>query len=311
MSNIFIYNPVSGKGKLAKHKAFILSSLQKRYGEIIWIETDHKGNAYELARDYGQTSEYIFCSGGDGTLNEVVNGISQNEHKPIIGYIPSGTVNDVARSLGISKNVKKAVDTLVNGVPFEHDIFKVNDKYGIYVCCAGIFSKTSYETKHKEKKMFGKFAYLSDGIKEIFKTKPLPVTLQTENETITENCALLLILNSKSTAGFKLNKKAQLNDGLVELMLFKTAKKHIRQIDILRIINTFLFGINHSKNQKKVVYRVLNHFSLITTEETPINMDGEKCANGTFTFDVINKGVKILVPEKSGKKQKNETERKD
>ncbi len=307
MTNIFIYNPVSGKGKLSAYKKYIIDSLEAKYGKIEWITTTHKGHACQIAKEYGEKCEYIFCSGGDGTLNEVVNGISQNEKKPIIGYIPSGTCNDVAKSLKISKNVKKAVKTLTSGVPFEHDTFKVNNRYGIYVCCAGLFSKASYKTKHQEKKLFGKIAYLFDGVKEIFTSKPLPITLITDTEEIKENCALLLILNSKSIAGFKLNKQAKLDDGVVELMLFKTAQKRIKHIDILRIINTFLFGINHSKNQKQVVYRVLDHFTLKTTEETPINLDGEKCTNGTFTFEVINKGVKILVPESAAKKNsKNE-----
>ncbi len=301
MENIFIYNPQSGKGKLKKYKEFILEKLSEKYGEIKWIETSYMGHAFKLAEEYGKDCNYIFVSGGDGTLNEVINGISQNEKKPIIGYIPSGTVNDVARSLGLSKNVKKAVDILVNGEPFEHDTFKVNGKYGIYVCCAGLFSKSSYETKRYNKKIFGKLAYLIYGIKEIFKTKPLPVEISTESETIKENCAMLLILNSKSAAGFKLNKQADLNDGVVELVMFKTSKKSKKSINIstiIRILNTFLFGLKRIKKSKKVVYRTLSNFTIKVKEDTPINLDGEKSVKGTFTFECINKGAKIIVPSK-------------
>lgn len=298
MANIFIYNPESGKGKLGKYKEYILGELEKKYGETEWIATNHMGHAFELAKEYGTVCDYLFVSGGDGTLNEVVNGISQNEKKPIIGYIPSGTVNDVARSLGISKNVKKAVKTLVSGEVFEHDTFKVNGKYGIYVCCAGLFSKTSYEAKRYEKKIFGRLAYLTSGIREIFKTKPLPIELEVGDEKFKENCALLLILNSRSVAGFKINKKAELDDGVVELILYKTAKNHIRLVDILRIVNTFLFGIKHIKKTNKVIYKALPSFTLHTSDETPINLDGEKCTSGTFSFECLNKGIKILVPNK-------------
>lgn len=298
MKSVFIYNPASGKGKLKQHKDYILCELGKKYGDIEWVETKSIGHAFSLASEYGKTYDYIFVSGGDGTLNEVVNGVSQNEHKPTIGYIPSGTVNDVARSLGLKKNVKKAVKILLNGIEYEHDTFKVNDKFGIYVCCAGLFSKTSYETKRYKKKIFGKIAYLFHGIREIFNTKPLPVELSTDSEDIKENCALLLILNSRSVAGFKTNKHAKLNDGNVELVIFKTARTHIWLIDIIRIINTFLFGINTIKKSKHVVYRVLPSFTIKTKADTPINLDGEKSTRGTFSFECINKGIKIIVPNK-------------
>ena len=224
MKSVFIYNPASGKGKLKEYKNYIIGKLSEKYGNVEWVETARIGDAFTFAKQYGETCDYLFVSGADGTLNEVINGVSQNDHKPVIGYIPSGTVNDVARSLGLSKNVKKAVKILLNGTTFEHDTFKVNDKFGIYVCCAGLFSKASYETKRYNKKIFGKVAYLFHGIKELFNTKPLPVELSTETETIKENCALLLILNSRSVAGFKTNKAAKLNDGKVELVIFKTSK---------------------------------------------------------------------------------------
>lgn len=298
MKSVFIYNPASGKGKLKQHKDYITGKLSEKYGEVEWVETAKMGDAFLLAREYGKTCDYLFVSGGDGTLNEVVNGVSQNEHKPTIGYIPSGTVNDVAKSLGLSKNIKKAVKILLTGNEFEHDTFKVNDKFGIYVCCAGLFSKASYETKRYNKKIFGKIAYLFHGIKEIFNTKPLPVVLSTESEDIKENCALLLILNSRSAAGFKTNKGAKLNDGQVELVIFKTSKTHIWLVDIFRIIRTFLFGVKAIKNSKHVVYRVLSNFTIKTKAETPINLDGEKSTNGTFSFECINKGIKIIVPNK-------------
>lgn len=298
MKSVFIYNPASGKGRLGKHRDFIIKKLGEKYGDIEWVETDHIGHAFELAQKFGETYDYIFASGGDGTLNEVINGISQNEHRPIIGYIPSGTVNDVARSLGLSKNVKKAVKILVAGNTFEHDTFNVNGKFGIYVCCAGLFSKTSYETKRYEKKIFGKLAYLTNGIKEIFKAKSLPVQIQTDDERIKENSALILITNSRSVAGFRVNKKAKLNDGLVELVTFNTPTEKIRFSDIFRIGKTFLFGLNAIKKSKNVTYRQLSSFVIKTKDETPINLDGEKSTHGTFTFNCINRGVKIIVPNK-------------
>lgn len=298
MKTVFIYNPESGKGRLEKHKGYIQKKLSKKYGEIDWLKTTKPGHAFELAKEYGEKCDYLFVSGGDGTLNEVINGVCQNEHKPTIGYIPSGTVNDVARSLGLSKNLKKSIKILLEENTFEHDIFKVNNRYGIYVCCAGLFTKTSYETKRLKKKLFGKLAYLANGAKEIFNAKPIKVELLTDDEDIKTDCSLILVLNSRSVGGFKLNRRADLNDGAVEVIIFKSNNDPITIFDINMIFKTFLFGVKSTKNSKNVIYRTLSKFTLKLDDNTSINLDGEKSTKGTFNFECIKKGIKIIVPNK-------------
>lgn len=299
MKCIFVYNPESGKGKIKKYRDYILTELAKKYGNVDCVETRHAGDATELARNACGVYDYFFVSGGDGTINEVVNGFGENENAPILGIIPSGTVNDVAHSLKISKNLKRAVKTLVEGAIFEHDIFKVNDRYGIYVCCAGLFSKTSYDTARYTKKKLGKFAYFLRGVKELVTTKPTKLELVIDDEKIKRNCAMLLIFNSRSTAGFNVNKKALLDDGVVEVVVFHSHKKSIWIFDILRAVRFFLFGVNSIKKSKNVTYRQTANFTIKLAEDTVINLDGEKSGKGSFDFSVINKGLKILIPKKT------------
>ncbi|MDE6583548.1 MAG: YegS/Rv2252/BmrU family lipid kinase, partial [Clostridia bacterium] len=263
MKSIFIYNPESGKGRIKKHKAYIISELSKKYGEVECIETTHPTHASEIARNCKDV-DYLFCSGGDGTLNEIVNGLGPLSKKPTVGYIPSGTVNDVGRSLKLSKNIKKAVKILTDGETFSHDIFKVNDRYGIYVCCAGLFTKTSYTAERKAKIFFGKLAYFFKALKELFNSDAVSVSIKTEEEKIDCNCAILLILNSKSAGGFPLNKDADLNDGVVDVLLVPCKHKKIHFLAILKVVFVFLLGIKKFKNNKKFIYRKLSHFTLTT-----------------------------------------------
>ena len=303
MKSIFVYNPESGNGKLKKYKDYIVSELSKKYGEIEVVETTHQGHANEIAVNCCGVYDYFFVSGGDGTINEVINGFGEAENKPIIGYIPSGTVNDVAHSLGISRNIKKAVKGVVEGQILEHDIFKVNNKYGIYVCCAGIFSSCSYTTKRKNKKILGKIAYFLKGAKDIFSATPVHVEVVTEQEKINRNCAMILILNTRSTAGFLMNKKAELNDGQVEVILCHSHEKKVKLTEIIRTLLLFIRGVDKYKNNAKITYRKLSKFTLNTQEGTIINLDGEKSGAGSFDFEVLKSAVKIIVP-----KQKNEKE---
>lgn len=299
MKSVFVYNPESGNGKIKKYKDYILKKLSKKYGEIECIETNHAGHAHDIAKESISKYDYFFVSGGDGTINEVVNGMgnAEPETKPIIGYIPSGTVNDVARSLGISRNIKKAVKNLLNGEPFEHDIFRVNRRYGIYVCCTGLFTKASYDTSRYQKKKFGKFAYFKNGINELKTAKPLEVEVKINDEIIRKKCALILILNSRSVAGFKLNKKAKLNDGEVEIVLFHSDDDKIDFYELRAMANAFLFGIKPNKKDKNVTYLKASTFEITMAEGTAINLDGEKSKEGSFKFTVLNKAIKIIAPK--------------
>lgn len=299
MKCIFVYNPESGKGKIKKYRDYILAQLATKYGNVDCVETRHAGDATELARNACGVYDYFFVSGGDGTINEVVNGFGENENAPVLGIIPSGTVNDVAHSLHISKNLKRAVKNLIEGEVFEHDIFKVNDRYGIYVCCTGLFSKTSYDTARYTKKRLGKLAYFLRGVKEVVTTKPTKIELIIDNEKIKKDCAMLLIFNSRSTAGFNVNKKALLDDGVVEIIIFHSHKKSIWLFDILRAVRFFLFGIKAVRKSKNITYRQAANFKIKLAEDTVINLDGEKSGKGTFDFSVINKGLKILIPKKT------------
>lgn len=295
---IFIYNLESGQGKLQRNFNFIIDSLTKKYGEIELLQTTHQNHAFEFLKENGENYNYVFASGGDGTLNEIVNGSSRLSKKPIIGYIPTGTVNDVARSLGISRNIKKAVKVLTDGKVFEHDIFKANDHYGTYVCCSGLFSISSYKTPRAEKKKFGKISYFRNGCHELLHAKPIHIAFETENEKFNTSSSLVLISNSRSTASFLFNKKAVLDDGKVDVFIFKSHKKLILLSEVNRVLGSFLFGVNHLKKNKHIIYRQVSNFKITTDDDTPINIDGEKAFDGSFDFEVIQRGLKILIPKK-------------
>ena len=292
MNCAVIYNPSSGRARQGKRLEFIVSSLKSKFETVDVFPTEKAGHAAELASAACGKYDVLVAIGGDGTLSEVVNGLAEKEGRPLLGYIPQGTCNDVAHSLGVSRNYRKAVSTILNGKIFKHDIFKANGKYGIYVCCAGLFTETSYATSQKHKKRVGKLAYFCHGVKKLFSTKSVDLELSYDGGKVKGKFAFMLILNSKSVAGFGINKKAKLDDGVLDILLIPEHKKNVSIKGAAKVASIFVFGF------KRQGYRLrLNKFSVKTAAGEVINIDGEKAFSGDFDFEVLRQGLDIIVPK--------------
>lgn len=301
---LFIYNPHSGKGKIVKNEQFIKSKLQEKF-ELSVIPSQYAGHMGKIISERGNEFDVIVVSGGDGTINEAVNSIARLEKRIPLGYIPTGTVNDVAHSLHIPCNIKRAVDNIINGVPFSHDILQVNDKFGIYVCCSGLFTTSSYDTSQEKKKKMGKLAYFLDGAKKVFSTRSVRLKLSTEKIEVHGKYSIFLVINSRQVGGMKINRKANLNDGLADVILVESEKDKVNLKAILRTAFMFIRGIKR-KSTKKIQHMLLDKFKIETDEQTIINLDGEKIGSGSFDCKVIKERIDIIIPKKYYSKLKKE-----
>ncbi len=295
MKCLYVYNPTSGRQNNSKNKEYILSELAKKFEVVDCKPTQKAGDAGIFAREACGVYDVFVVSGGDGTMNEVINAIANVENRPKIGYIPTGTTNDLAHSLRIPKNIKKAVKIILDGHYVSHDIFRANDRYGIYVCCFGVFTKSSYATSQKEKKKFGRIAYFKYGIKEMFASKAFPVKLEYEGKVIESDIALGIIANSRYVAGYKINNLARCDDGFVNVILFKNRKKKVSFFSFLRIFRLFLFGLKSLRNNKKTIILKLDKFSITLQDDIVVNLDGENGGTGKFDFEVLKQHVDIFV----------------
>lgn len=291
MNCLVIYNPNSGKEKQAKNIEYISSRLHEKYEVVDVCATQHARHATEIASQACEKYDLIVAMGGDGTLSEVINGLAGKKKKCHLGYIPRGTVNDVAHSLKIPCNVKKGVDVILNGKVVSHDLFKANDKYGIYVCCAGLFTETSYSTKQSAKKKVGKIAYVFHGVKKVFSTDSMDLKLSFDGGEISGRFAFMLILNSRSVGGFPINRSATLDDGMVDIVLIREKHKKIGCMGIYKVFSLFLKGVRYQGIRLK-----LDKFTVEAANDVDINIDGEKVFAGSFDFEVLPNDIYIIVP---------------
>lgn len=172
---LFIFNPVAGKSLIRNYLVDILEILSAADYRVVCYPTKGCGDARQIARSFKEDYRLIVCAGGDGTLDEVVGGLmenpkTENTRRPQvpIGYIPAGTTNDFASSLGISSDMKKAARGVVGGRPFLCDVGLFNrSDYFTYVAAFGIFTGTSYQTPQELKNQLGHFAYILQGMSEL------------------------------------------------------------------------------------------------------------------------------------------------
>lgn len=223
---LIILNPYSGQKKANRHIINIVSLFTASGWDCTLHITQSSGDATEYTKNYGSEFELIVCIGGDGTLNEVITGLADAGLNIPIGYIPSGSTNDFASSLNISKNVMQAARDILNGTPHIYDIGAYNDKYFCYVASFGAFTKSSYDTPQTLKNTLGHLAYVVESIKELPVLKPVHAKITADGEVYENDYMFAAVSNSLSVAGVLSLSPEQVNmsDGLLEVMLIKNPK---------------------------------------------------------------------------------------
>lgn len=301
MKCIFIYNPVGGRGKIANKKDYIVEELKEKFDEVDVYATKCAGDMARAAREAVGSYDAIIFAGGDGSFNEVLQGIADFDELPILGYIPSGTANDVAHTLGIPVRLKKALKTIKTGVVKKMDCMKVDDQYAIYVVAAGAFTSATYNTPQIEKNHVGRIAYGLEGIRHNLKFQAFNVRCIGETETFeTSECVLITFINSKYVGGFKMNKFGDVQDGKIEVAIVRRNDKKpniFKRISAyLAIAGLFLFGY-HSR-LRNTTRMSGSSFDVTVGDDITWNFDGEKGKTGKIHIEVIPSKVNIIVPNK-------------
>lgn len=270
---LFIYNPNAGKGLLKSKLSDVLDIFVKAGYEVVVYPTQCYKDAYRKVSRMEEGYDLLVCSGGDGTLDEVVTGmmkIDKSKRIPI-GYIPTGTTNDFANSLHISRDILEAADTCVNGEAFACDIGKFNHDIFIYIAAFGLFTDVSYQTDQKLKNAFGQAAYVLEGVKRLSNIPAYHIKITNGNEVIEDEFMIGMISNSKSIAGFRniMGKEVLFNDGEFEVTLIKKPKNPIELQEIVTslLVETFDTKYMYTFKTSEIIFE--------SKEEIPWTLDGE------------------------------------
>ena len=232
---VFIFNPKAGKGKIKTALMDIVDIFNKGGYEVIIRATQAPKDAYEQVKKYADKVDMIVCSGGDGTLDEVVTGITELGSSVPVGYIPAGSTNDFANSLFIPKNMLEAASIIMNGELYKCDVGRFNHQTFAYVAAFGLFTDVSYETNQDLKNILGHLAYVLEGAKRLLDIKSYHMKVFTETGMIEDSFIYGMITNSRSVGGFKnLTRDVDMNDGLFEVTLIVQPKDPLELQEIIR-----------------------------------------------------------------------------
>ena len=234
----FILNLQSGKATISSKLAVVIDMFTKAGYEVTARPTQERMDACAAAKyACGQGFDLIVCSGGDGTLNEVIQGVMRSEKKLPIGYIPAGSTNDFARGVGIPRNIIDAVQWIIDGKKYPCDIGSFNDKFFTYIAAFGAFTEVTYETSQHVKNVLGHVAYVLNGISRLKNIKSYHMKITYDDEIIEDNYIFGMVTNSSSVAGLLSLNDFLLDDGLYEVTLIKTPGN---PLDLQRIIHSLL-----------------------------------------------------------------------
>lgn len=292
---LFIYNPRAGKAQIRSNLLDIIDIFVKDGYEVTVRPTQARGDAIEATKNKKDKYDIVACSGGDGTLDEVVTGMMQCEKKVPIGYVPAGSTNDFAISLEIPKNMIAAANTIIDGDTFACDVGQFNDDTFVYIAAFGLFTEVSYATDQQVKNVLGHMAYLLEGMKSLSQIKSYKMKVTVDEEVIEDEFIFGMITNSVSVGGFKriTGNNVELDDGLLEVTLIKRPTNPIE-------LNRVMAALIDRDIDAECMYCFKAKEVRIESEvDMAWTLDGEYGGNHTeVTIKNLHKALEIRVPHR-------------
>lgn len=268
---LFIFNPHSGKGQIKNNLVDIVDIMVKAGYDVTIYTTQARADATRKVMDEAANFDRIVCSGGDGTLDEVVTGLIKSDTNTPIGYIPAGSTNDFANSLGIPKEMVKAAEVAVGKNPFPCDIGDFNSDTFVYVAAFGLFTEVSYKTSQQLKNIFGHVAYIMEGAKHLHDILSYNMQVEYEEHVFQDEFIYGMVTNSVSVGGFKgmTGTDVKLDDGVFEVTLIKKPHNPIELNEILACLTNMI-------DDSDLIYSFkTNEVKITAREQIAWTLDGE------------------------------------
>ncbi|OJF94741.1 diacylglycerol kinase family protein [Alkalibacterium sp. 20] len=295
---VVIVNPTSGREEGEEYGPQAKAELEKLYDEVELKWTEKAGDAMVFAREAARAHvDAIYALGGDGTVNECVNGIAPEENRPAFGFIPLGTVNDLGRVLEIPMNPDKAIKALTNRKKKAIDIGKLNDTYFIDIVAIGSIPEAVHSVPIEKKTKLGPLAYFLEGVKAISEKEVYSFQFDINGETTEVDSFLVLIALTNSVVGIQtMIPDARVDDGYLHLVALEGGNI----ADKLDLVPKVFSG--KLTEDENVFYRKFEEANISLTDEQKndsviTNIDGDEGDSLPIKLNVIKQHIEVFIPD--------------
>ena len=289
---LLFVNPTSGRRKGVPMLPQIVNTFAEfGYETRVYLST-HRGEIGELAEKYGGDAARVVCAGGDGTLNEMVSGMLRGGHSAPIGYIPAGTTNDLARTLGLSTDIPQAARDIVTGSPRPLDVGKMNGRYFIYTASFGAFTRSSYAAAQSLKNSLGHAAYIIEAMRDLSTLKAQRVKVTSGNTEFEGDILFGSVSNSTSLGGIlKLDPSlVSLSGGKFEMILLERPRDVAGYAPMLECL------INQHYDNEYIHMVTMSRATFTMSPDTDWTLDGEFSPGaGTVEIENLHSAVNLMV----------------
>ena len=280
---LFLMNPNAGQRKAARFLPEILSVFQEGGYEVTVFMTTGPGSGIQIVESRAGDYDLIVCAGGDGTLNETINGVLRSGHDRPLGYIPCGSTNDFAATLKLSSDVIQAAKDILMGTDQYYDLGVFNDRYFSYVASFGAFTRVSYTTPQNLKNVLGHLAYVLGGIQELTQIRKIPMTFEMDGEVVEGEYIFGAISNATSVGGVITlsSQYVDLRDGKFEVTLVRMPKDLAEVAACIQALQTQQYDV------EPITFRSVSSLTIRQTAEVNWTLDGER-AEGAEEIRIEN-----------------------
>ncbi|KRL97897.1 diacylglycerol kinase [Liquorilactobacillus satsumensis] len=289
-----IYNPTSGREAMKNDLVDILNILERAGYETSAFQTTPEFNSArdEAARVARDGFNLVIAAGGDGTINEVVNGIAPFKQRPKMGIIPAGTTNDYARALKIPREDPiAAAKVIAKGKTVRMDIGQAGKKYFVNIAGGGLLTELTYGVPSQFKSLFGYLAYLVKGAEMLPRIKPIKMHLEYDTGVFAGKASMFFLALTNSIGGFEqIVPDASLDDGKFTLIVVKTSNL----VEILQLMTMVLNGGRHINDPRILYVKTSKLVAKPVDEKMMINIDGEYGGDAPMVFKNLKQHIEMF-----------------
>lgn len=284
----FIYNPYSGEKVILNHVDDVIRIFQEHGYFIVPFRIGSGQKLSQAFVDIDESYKYILIAGGDGTVDSVVNSMAKFKISLPIAVLPTGTANDFAKFIGMPQDIQSACIQIIKSTPKSIDIGKINDEYFVNVASTGLFTDVSQKTDDNLKNTIGKLAYYVKGIEQLPNFRKLKIKVESKDMVFDGDMYLMLVFNGQTAGNFKLAYNAQIDDGLLDVIIIKACLIK----ELINLLIKMLKGEHLECNE--VIYFKTDKLNIECYENIVTDIDGQRGPDFPVTIECKKGGISVL-----------------